>query len=110
VPDARRGKAGAVFRAPPVRQERDLKRIMPSLPVSRRTGQCDRTDDRTHDHGKLGRNWLKGVFSDAIHTVLCGVDHNLHRILRKLRLFYADLLAVLGRIFATAFLSDRANS
>jgi hypothetical protein len=43
--------------------------------------------------GKLDRNWLKGALGDAIHAVLCGAGHNLRMILRKLRLFYAAVLA-----------------
>jgi len=45
--------------------------------------------------GKLDRNWLKGALGDAIHAVLCGAGHNLRMILRKLRLFYALMLAIL---------------
>ena len=29
--------------------------------------------------GKFGRNWLKGVPGDVIHTVLCGAGHNKRR-------------------------------
>lgn len=32
------------------------------------------------------RNWLKGALGDALHAVLCGVDHNLRIILAHLRL------------------------
>ncbi|CAG4920642.1 IS5 family transposase [Paraburkholderia gardini] len=45
--------------------------------------------------GKLDRNWLKGALGDAMNAVLCGAGHNLRMILRKLRLFYALILAVL---------------
>jgi len=45
--------------------------------------------------GKLDRNWLEGAPGDAIHAVLCGAGHNLRMILRKLRLFYAAVLAAL---------------
>jgi len=51
--------------------------------------------------GKLDRNWLKGSLGDAIHAVLCGTGHNLQMILRKLRLFYALILAALHN-FQTA--------
>ncbi|VVE84553.1 hypothetical protein PSP31121_04809 [Pandoraea sputorum] len=44
--------------------------------------------------GKLGRNWLKGSIGDALNAVLCGAGYNLRTILRKLRLFYALILAV----------------
>lgn len=46
--------------------------------------------------GKLDRNWLKGASGDAMHAVLCGAGHNLRMILRKLRLLYALILAVLS--------------
>jgi IS5 family transposase len=60
--------------------------------------------------GKLDRNWLKGELGDAIHAVLCGAGHNLRLIIRKLRLFYADLLALLWRMFAMASVSSCAKS
>jgi len=49
--------------------------------------------------GRLDRNWLKGALGDAIHAVLCGAGHNLRMILRKLRLFYALILATFYRAF-----------
>ncbi|AXF05496.1 IS5 family transposase [Paraburkholderia hospita] len=56
--------------------------------------------------GKLDRNWLKGVLGDAMHAVLCGAGHNLRMILRKLKVFYALILAAslttLGRIMPGA--------
>ena len=45
--------------------------------------------------GKLDRNWLKGTLGDAMHAVLCGAGHNLRMSLRRLRLFYALVLAAL---------------
>src|SRR3984885_2529912 len=45
--------------------------------------------------GRLDRNWLKGALGDAMHAVLCGAGHNLRMILRRLRLFYAFMLALL---------------
>ncbi len=49
--------------------------------------------------GKLGRNWLKGMQGDAINAVLCGMGHNLRKILTHLRrlfvLIWAQLLLVL---------------
>ncbi|MFT4435088.1 IS5 family transposase [Caballeronia sp. 15715] len=44
--------------------------------------------------GRLDRNWLKGALGDAMHAVLCGAGHNLRMILRKLRVFYALMLAL----------------
>ena len=39
--------------------------------------------------GRLARNFLKGVQGDAMNALLCGAGHNMRKILRKLRLFYA---------------------
>ncbi len=39
--------------------------------------------------GRLARNFLKGIEGDAMNALLCGAGHNLRKILRKLRLFYA---------------------
>ena len=44
--------------------------------------------------GKLGRNWLKGATGDAIHAVLCGAGHNIRLILKRLRLFCANMWIV----------------
>jgi len=44
--------------------------------------------------GKLGRNWLKGRIGDAIHAVLCGAGHNIRLLLRRLRRFYASIMAM----------------
>jgi len=35
--------------------------------------------------GKLGKNWLKGSFGDALNPMLCGAGHNLRKILARLR-------------------------
>lgn len=35
--------------------------------------------------GLLGRNFLKGMQGDAINAILCGADHNLRKILARLR-------------------------
>lgn len=59
--------------------------------------------------GKLGRNWLKGALGDAIHAVLCGAGHNLRLILRKLRLFCADLLGTILPTLWMFVLPDYAN-
>jgi hypothetical protein len=33
---------------------------------------------------KLGRSWLKGTLSNAMHAVLCGAGHNTRLIINKL--------------------------
>lgn len=35
--------------------------------------------------GRLGRNFLKGMQGDAINAILCGVGHNLRKILAHIR-------------------------
>ena len=48
--------------------------------------------------GLLGRNFLKGMEGDAINALLCGVGHNLRKILARLR----ALLCLLGETVRTA--------
>lgn len=45
--------------------------------------------------GRLGRNWLQGAEGDAIHAMLCGAGHNLHMILKTIRLYCALIIATL---------------
>jgi IS5 family transposase len=37
--------------------------------------------------GLLGRNFLKGMQGNAINAILCGVGHNMRKILARLRFF-----------------------
>jgi IS5 family transposase len=39
--------------------------------------------------GRLARNPLKGAIGDALHAVMCGADHNIRLLLKKLRLLCA---------------------
>lgn len=41
--------------------------------------------------GLLGRNYLKGSIGDKINALLCGADHDLRVILRKLQLFWFQI-------------------
>lgn len=41
--------------------------------------------------GRLARNFLKGIEGDAMNALLCGAGHNMRKILKKLRLFCAQL-------------------
>ena len=59
--------------------------------------------------GRVDRNWLKGALGDAMHAVLCGAGHNLRLIIRKLRLFCADLLVAILRMLRMFTLPDYAN-
>ena len=45
--------------------------------------------------GRLSRNYLKGADGDAINALMCAVGHNLRKILKKLRLFYAFFYTLL---------------
>jgi IS5 family transposase len=42
--------------------------------------------------GRLGGNPLKGALDDALHAVLCGAGHNIRLLLKKLRLFFTQIL------------------
>ncbi len=46
--------------------------------------------------GRLGRNPLKGVLGDAVHAVICGAGHNLRLLIKKLRLFCAQIWEALA--------------
>lgn len=50
--------------------------------------------------GRLGRNPLKGALGDALHAVLCGAGHNLRLLMKKLRLFCADIRQVFRTLIA----------
>jgi len=55
--------------------------------------------------GKLGRNWLKGSFGDALNPILCGAGHNLRKILARLRRsLYEELIRPLCRLWRRAIL------
>jgi hypothetical protein len=41
--------------------------------------------------GLLRRNRLKGALGDAMHTILCGADHNIRLIIRQLRIFCPEI-------------------
>jgi IS5 family transposase len=45
--------------------------------------------------GLLGRNFLKGMEGDAMNAILCGVGHNLRKILARIRLLWLRLVAAL---------------
>lgn len=50
--------------------------------------------------GRLGPNPLKGALGDALHAVLCGAGHNLRLLIKKLRLFCADVRQVFRLLIA----------
>ena len=50
--------------------------------------------------GRLARNFLKGIEGDAMNALLCGAGHNMRKILRKLRLFYASYGITMQQFFA----------
>lgn len=85
-------------------QKRGVTRGLKAM-IKRRSA-IEPTIGHMKSDGKLGRNWLKGALGDAMHAVLCGAGHNLRMIMRKLRLFCADILAVLLRVFRTAALTS----
>ena len=56
--------------------------------------------------GSLARNFLKGVEGDAMNALLCGAGHNLRKILRKLRLFYASCGFIVLELLSRLLLPD----
>lgn len=56
--------------------------------------------------GRLARNFLKGVEGDAMNALLCGAGHNLRKIIRKLRLFYAFCEFTLRDLLSRLLLPD----
>lgn len=50
--------------------------------------------------GKLGRNYLSGELGDEINALLCGADHNIRIILRKLReiLFFHEFVLLVRKL------------
>ena len=56
--------------------------------------------------GRLARNFLKGVEGDAMNALLCGAGHNLRKILRKLRLFYASCGFIVLELLSRLLLPD----
>lgn len=60
--------------------------------------------------GRLARNFLKGIQGDAMNALLCGAGHNMRKILRKLRLFYALFGFTLRQLLALARLPAAITS
>jgi IS5 family transposase len=60
--------------------------------------------------GKMGRNWLKGAQGDAIHAVLCAAGYNIRLMMRKLRLFYAMILAFRQHMLLTQLFKNTQNN
>ena len=78
-------------------QKRGVTRGLKAM-IKRRSA-IEPTIGHMKSDGRLGRNWLKGALGDAMHAVLCGAGNNLRLIMRKLRLFCADILVMLLRVF-----------
>ena len=74
-------------------QQRGVTRTLKAM-IKRRSA-IEPTIGHMKADGKLGRNWLKGQIGDAIHAVLCGAGHNIRLLLRRLRRFYAQFLAMM---------------
>lgn len=50
--------------------------------------------------GLLGRNFLKGMAGDAINAVLCGIGHNIRKILARLRTLCTCIWNVVAQVCA----------
>lgn len=88
-------------------QSRGVTRSLKAM-IKRRSA-IEPTIGHMKSDGKLGRNWLKGALGDAIHAVLCGAGHNLRLIIRKLRLFCADLLVTILRMLRMFAMPEYPN-
>lgn len=62
-------------------QRRNLTRSLKAM--SKLRSPVEPTIGHMKNHGKLGRNWLKGALSDAMHAVLCGAGHNIRLIITR---------------------------
>jgi IS5 family transposase len=56
--------------------------------------------------GRLGRNFLKGQIGDEMNAILCAAGHNLRKTLNKLRLFCAQQIWLLVRLFELLILDS----
>ena len=83
-------------RIPRSGQRRGITRTLKAM-IKRRSA-IEPTIGHMKMDGRLGRNPLKGVFGDAVHAVLCGAGHNRRLLIKKLRLFCADIRSALGRL------------
>lgn len=50
--------------------------------------------------GLLGRNFLKGMVGDAVNAVLCGIGHNIRKILARLRALCTHIWQAVAQICA----------
>jgi IS5 family transposase len=73
-------------------QRRGVTRTMKAM-IKRRSA-IEPTIGHMKSDGRLDRNPLKGALGDALHAVLCGAGHNIRLLLSLLRLFVAQLQAV----------------
>lgn len=60
--------------------------------------------------GRLERNPLEGALGDALHAVMYGAGHNLHLILAKLRLPYAQFGITLAALAGCVRAANAAHS
>ncbi len=79
-------------------QRREITRTLKAM-VLRRSA-IEPTIGHMKMDGRLGRNPLKGALGDALHAVLCGAGHSLRLLMKKLRLFCADIRQLLREVLA----------
>ncbi len=65
-------------------QRRGVTQTMKKM-IKRRSA-IEPTNGHMKMDGRLARNPLKGALGDALHAVMCGADHNIQLLLKKLRL------------------------
>ena len=77
-------------------QRRGVTRMMKKM-IKRRSA-IEPTIGHMKMDGRLARNPLKGAFGDAVHAVMCGADHNIRLLLKKLRLLCAQYGVRMGKL------------
>ena len=76
-------------------QKRGLSRTLHRM-IKRRSA-IEPTIGHMKTDGRLARNPLKGALGDALHAVLCGAGHNIRLLLKKLRLLFNLITALIHR-------------
>jgi IS5 family transposase len=74
-------------------QKRGLSRTLHRM-IKRRSA-IEPTIGHMKTDGRLARNPLKGALGDALHAVLCGAGHNIRLLLKKLRLLFNLISALI---------------
>lgn len=78
-----------------------MRKLGPSLKRQlRRRSAVEPEIGHMKSDGLLGRNFLKGMIGDAVNAVLCGIGHNLRKILARLRALCTHIWQAVAQICA----------